>query len=165
MHKEHELYLKYFHFGSSCRLPAAFNQHNTNLEMGLLKRPSIFYRPVTQLWFSSGILFSYPGGGVMGSMVTGFVVGLRIWRRKSFRCSLSDLILLTRRGWSSRLTLLPLRAGKEGFLSGPLLAPSWDSEVVCAGVGELRGLSSVGGLLVLFAGSDPSFSTAAMMSS
>lgn len=78
---------------------------------------------------------------------------------------MSDLILLTRSGWSSRLTLLPLRVGMEGFLSGPLLAASWDSEAFWSGVGEFRGVSSVGGLLVLVAGSDPSFSTAAMMSS
>lgn len=64
---------------------------------------------------NSGILLSYCGGGVMGSMVTGFWVGLRIWRRKSFRCSLSDLILLTRRGRSKRLARLLLRVGRLGF--------------------------------------------------
>lgn len=63
---------------------------------------------------NSGILFSYCGGGVMGSMVTGFCVGVRIWRRKSFRCSLSDLIRLTLRGFSRRLARLALRVGRLG---------------------------------------------------
>lgn len=111
---------------------------------------------------NSGILLSYIGGGVMGSMVTGFCVGLRIWRRKSFRCSLSDLILLTRRGRSKRLARLLLRVGKLGFGvraagSAGASAAGWTG----SGVGSLRGVSSV----ELLGGSLPSFSTAARMSS
>lgn len=98
----------------------------------------------------------------MGSMVTGFCVGVRIWRRKSFRCSLSDLILLTRRGRSKRLARLLLRAGRLGFDVRPA-GSAWDSAAgwVEVGVVSFRGVFSLG----LLEGSVPSFSTAAMMSS
>lgn len=109
---------------------------------------------------NSGVLLSYWGGGVMGSMVTGFWVGLRIWRRKSFRCSLSDLILLTRRGRSKRLARLLLRAGTLGLGVGP---GAGGSAAVWAGADALsvRCEFSLG----LSVGPAPSFSTAAMMSS
>lgn len=107
---------------------------------------------------NSGSLFSYPGGGVMGSMVTGFCVGVRIWRRKSFRCSLSDFIRLTLRGFSSRLARLALRVGRLGCDVRPEgSAGGWAP----AGAWSFRGLFSV----ELLAGCDPSFSTAARMSS
>lgn len=111
---------------------------------------------------NSGILVSYCGGGVMGSMLTGFCVGLRIWRRKSFRCSLSDLILLTRRGRSKRLARLLLRVGRLAFGARPGRS-LWVWSGGCAGAGAVwfRGVSSV----ALLMGSLPSFSTAAMMSS
>lgn len=99
---------------------------------------------------------------MMGSMVTGFCVGVRIWRRKSFRCSLSDLILLTRRGRSKRLARLLLRAGRLGFDVSPSES-AWDAAAGCVEgrVGSLRGVFSVG----LLEGFVPSFSTAANMSS
>lgn len=163
-------------------LPATFNLLNTILENGFSEMLSLvhliqryFHSLGTgnkgdirkRLYPKSGILLSYCGGGVMGSMVTGFCVGLRIWRRKSFRCSLSDLILLTRSGRNKRLARLLLRVGREGF-DVRAAGSAWGSAAAAAaagglgaGVGSLRGVSSVG----LLVGSVPSFSTAAMMSS
>ncbi len=107
-------------------LAAMFNLLNTKLVNGFSKVLSLVHLTqnifihleqaiIVRRYPNSGILLSYCGGGVMGSMVTGFCVGVRIWRRMSFMCSLSDLILLTRRGRSRRLARLLLRVGRLGF--------------------------------------------------
>lgn len=134
-----KILLKYSNFctASIAPLAASFNLLNTSLESGFSQVFSLvhltrgyFYSSGTESLpgCNSGILLSYCGGGVMGSMVTGFWVGVRIWRRKSFRCSLSDLILLTRRGRSKRLARLALRLGRLGFDLRPA-GSAWGSAV------------------------------------